>query len=139
MSPVVAPPQVVELEAHAPDVRGLGFSVPALCLEHLGHLGDVHVASIEPGHVRGDHFHLERREMILVLPHDRWTLYWDEGEGTPPHSRAFLDASATAVLISPSCAHAVENDGARAMWIVAVSDGAYDPDAPDAHRRVVSG
>ncbi len=97
------------------------------------------MASIEPGHVRGDHFHVERREMILVLPHDRWTLCWDGGEGTPAQSRGFLDASATAVLISPLSSHAVKNDGTRTMWIMAASDGAYDPDAPDAYRRVVSG
>jgi dTDP-4-dehydrorhamnose 3,5-epimerase-like enzyme len=131
-------PVVVELAQHSDDGRGFSFSLPAVCREQLGRIGDMHLASIEPGHVRGDHFHVERREVLVVFPHDAWSLHWDGGEGTPAAHRDFTDVAAIAVIISPHTAHAIRNDGTHAMTMISMTDGEYDPDRPDAYRRVVS-
>jgi dTDP-4-dehydrorhamnose 3,5-epimerase-like enzyme len=131
-------PQCVALEEHPADVRGRSFSVPALCLEYLGEPRDMHVAGIEPGHVRGNHFHVQRRELIVVLPHDAWSLHWDAGADTEPARRRFVDAGAVAIAIPPGAAHAIRNDGAATLWLIAATDGPYDPANPDAHRRVLT-
>jgi oxalate decarboxylase/phosphoglucose isomerase-like protein (cupin superfamily) len=97
----------------------------------------MHVASLEPGHVRGNHFHVARHELIVVLPHEAWSLHWDAGAETRPSSRSFHRAGALAITIPPHAAHAIRNDGSATLWLMAATDGPYDPANPDAYRRVV--
>lgn len=127
------------------DARGASFP---LCLSAIApplaqafgppfELQDAHVALLRPGSVRGNHFHLLRHEILLVLTGVKWSLWWDCGEGTAPRSRSFDGSQALAVFVAPNCSHAVRNDGERDMHIVGLSDRVYDRSAPDAHPRKV--
>jgi oxalate decarboxylase/phosphoglucose isomerase-like protein (cupin superfamily) len=127
---------VVVLEDHG-DSRGASFSVPLEYLEFLGALKDLHVAAILPGCVRGNHFHVERREVIVVHHEDAWSLHWDAGEHTPVSNRTFDGAGVVAMAVPQHSAHAIRNDGAAPLWIFAATDGRYSPEAPDAFRREV--
>jgi uncharacterized cupin superfamily protein len=121
----------------APDARGASFALAAEQLGFLGPLRDVHVASILPGHVRGQHYHAERRELIVVIHEDDFSLHWDEGAGTAARERAFAGAGVVAITVEPHAAHALRNDGTRTLWLLAASDAPYDPRRPDAHPRSV--
>jgi dTDP-4-dehydrorhamnose 3,5-epimerase-like enzyme len=118
------------------DFRGSSFTVPAAALEFLKRVADTHLASTRSGAVRGNHYHLRRREAIVILPGAAWSLHWDEGEDTPPQHRQFDGASAVLVLVSPRGSHAVRNDGKELLWLVAMSSEAYDP-AETVARKVV--
>ncbi|PYX43661.1 MAG: hypothetical protein DMG79_21935 [Acidobacteria bacterium] len=48
------------------DARGFSFTAPAEALAFVGRTADVHLASTGPGAVRGNHYHLRRREAIVV-------------------------------------------------------------------------
>ncbi len=109
------------------DARGLSFTAPTEALEFVGRMADVHLASTKPGAVRGNHYHLRRREAIVVLPGTPWSLHWDEGEGSAAQHRVFDGTCAVLVLVSPGASHAVRNDGAGLMWLVAISSETYDP------------
>ncbi len=97
----------------------------------------MHVATIEPGAVRGNHFHAVRREVLVVMAEDRWSLHWDEGVGTPVQERGFPGPSTVLVIVPTGMSHALRNDGAVAMRMLGVTDGPYDADNPDAFPRVV--
>ena len=121
------------------DQRGLSFSVPAAYLEFIGAPRDIHVASIRPGRVRGNHYHVERKELILVVAGDKWSLHFDTGEGTAVSVRTFAGGTAVAIAMPPHCAHALRNEGLESLWLFAATDGPYDPARPDAFpRRVVA-
>lgn len=100
------------------DARGSSFGVEL----PFPNVAECHVATVRPGAIRGNHFHTRRREVLVVLYADRWTLLWDEGEGTPVHSRAFDGAGAVVMEADPHCAHAVRNDGARDLHLVSLGD-----------------
>jgi len=127
--------QISELDNHG-DARGSSFALPSPALDFLGRVCDLHLASTGPGAVRGNHYHLHKREAIVVLPSAAWSLHWDEGEGTTVQHRTFDGDRAVMVLVSPGCSHAVRNDGARLLWLVACSSEAYDP-ATVVARKVV--
>jgi len=127
--------QITELK-NCGDARGLSFTAPPEALAFVGRMSDVHAASIKPGAVRGNHYHLRRREAIVVLPGANWSLHWDEGEGATPQQRQFEGSSAVIVLVSPGQSHAVRNDGDCDLWLVAISSEAYDP-AESVARKVV--
>jgi len=105
-------------------------------LTFVGRMSDVHLASTKPGAVRGNHYHLRRREAIVVMPGTKWSLHWDEGEDSQPQHRDFDGSKAVLVLVSPGQSHAVRNDGDREMWLVAISSETYDP-AESVTRKVV--
>jgi dTDP-4-dehydrorhamnose 3,5-epimerase-like enzyme len=118
------------------DDRGMSFTVPAEALEFLGKVLDVHLASTKPGAVRGNHYHLRRREAIVVLPGCGWSLHWDGGEASSAQSRQFNGTSAILVTVPPGSSHAVRNDGESTLWLIAFSSETYDP-AETVARKVV--
>jgi oxalate decarboxylase/phosphoglucose isomerase-like protein (cupin superfamily) len=126
----------VELTNHA-DARGSSFVVPPELLAGFP-VVDMHVATIEPGSVRGNHFHLERRELLVVMADDTWSLHWDGGAGTAVHKRDFAGPGAVLVSVPIGSSHAIRNDGSAPMRMVALTNGPYDPDRPDAHPRIVT-
>jgi oxalate decarboxylase/phosphoglucose isomerase-like protein (cupin superfamily) len=88
------------------------------------------------GAVRGNHYHLRRREAIVVLPGAAWSLHWDEGDGSRAQRHEFDGTMGILVLVSPGASHAVRNDGQQPLWLVAISSEAYDP-SETAARKVV--
>ena len=119
------------------DQRGFSYTVEDRQLSFLGSVEDVHFSSTLPGHIRGNHFHRLRKEVLIVRHEDCWTLAWDWGEGTDVETRKFEGAGTVAVEIEPLASHAVRNDGQRPLLIFAMTDGLYDPANPDSYGRVM--
>jgi oxalate decarboxylase/phosphoglucose isomerase-like protein (cupin superfamily) len=109
------------------DVRGFSFTTPPEALDFVGEIRDMHLASTLPGAVRGNHYHLRRREAIVMLPGTTWSLHWHEGEGMATEKHSFDGSSAVLILISPGTSHAVRNEGSTPLWFVACSSEPHDP------------
>lgn len=127
--------QISELN-NSGDARGFSFTAPSEALEFVGRMADVHLASTKPGGVRGNHYHLRRREAIVVLPGSSWSFHWDEGNSMPAEHRSFDGGCAVLVLVAPGASHAVRNDGTAPLWLMAISSETYDP-AESVARKVV--
>ena len=128
---------LIEALADSTDQRGRGFSVIAGQLARVGDVRDVHITTINPGCMRGNHYHPSRRELIAVLYRDAWSLHWDTGAGTAVTHRSIQGVGG--VLVGPPAgwSHAVRNDGGVELVLVALSDVAYDHAHPDVVRRDV--
>jgi oxalate decarboxylase/phosphoglucose isomerase-like protein (cupin superfamily) len=129
-----------EVEAHVlsedGDDRGRSWQA-GQAVDFLDAIEDLHVMTLDPGCVRGNHFHRLKREILIVDHAGEWTLFWDRGPEEEPRERRFKRAGVVAVLVPPGCAHAIENRGGGTMRIVAISDRPYDEHAPDVDQRVV--
>lgn len=119
------------------DERGFSFSIPGALLGALSGIHDVHIASIEPGAVRGNHYHACKNEIISVSYESSCSFVWDEGEGSEVRRKDFAGAGSVAILVPPGGSHAVANTGDRPIFLVVMSDSPYDPEQPDAFKRVV--
>jgi len=119
------------------DQRGLSFQTGQQWIDFLGKLDDAHIATILPGAIRGNHYHLQRREVIAVLFNDEWQLAWDRGFDTAASVKQFSGAGAVLVEVDPGASHAVANTGTTLLWIIGLSNGAWDPSAPDAYPRIL--
>jgi oxalate decarboxylase/phosphoglucose isomerase-like protein (cupin superfamily) len=108
--------------------RGLSVSVLSEYLRAIGPVEDVHIAAIRPGAVRGNHFHTRKQELIAVAYQDRWSLHWDRGAGSAPQRRDFTGAGGVVIRPPVGWSHAIRNDSDSDLWIVALSDRAFDPD-----------
>lgn len=118
------------------DSRGVSFTIPAEAIAFLGRSADIHLASMKPGAIRGNHYHLRRRAALVVLPGPKWSLHWDEDEYSGSQHRAFNGAFAVLLLIWPGASHALRNDGTGELWWFSISSETYDP-AESVARKVV--
>ena len=118
------------------DGRGYSFTTPAEALAFVGAVKDAHFSSMVASAVRGNHYHLRRREAIVVLHEGPWSFHWDEGDGASAQKREFTGSGAVLILVSPGASHAVRNDGAGELRLVAFSSEEYDP-AETVARKVV--
>lgn len=131
------PVKLTEL-ANRGDDRGWSFFLPAHWALFLGNVEDVHPMSIEPGYVRGNHFHRERRELFLVFFTGAWSMRWDSGPDTAVRSKRFDGGGVVMVEIEPMASHAIVNDGSHQLYVVGLSSNAFNSERPDAYPRAVS-
>jgi dTDP-4-dehydrorhamnose 3,5-epimerase-like enzyme len=110
------------------DHRGSSFSIPEEWNRFLPSAVDLHITTLRPGHVRGNHYHRTRKEVIVVLHTDGWTLYWDSGGAQGTQTRAFTAGGAVLLTVEPGAAHAIVNSGTRDLYTFGLTDGRYDPD-----------
>jgi dTDP-4-dehydrorhamnose 3,5-epimerase-like enzyme len=118
--------QVLELPNRG-DARGLSFVVPDEALEFLSVVGNVHFAATKPGAVRGNHYHLRRREATIVLPGSKWSLHWAKDSNSDSQHREFDGNAAVLLLLWPQTVHAIRNDGSSELWLLAMQSEANDP------------
>jgi dTDP-4-dehydrorhamnose 3,5-epimerase-like enzyme len=127
---------VIELRDFG-DTRGSSYGVPDDVLAGGFPLANIHITTIEPGSVRGNHYHRQRRELLVVMAGDRWSLHWDTGADTPVQRRDFDRPGVAMITVPIGLSHAVRNDGAAVLRVIGLTDGPYDPECPDAFPRVV--
>jgi oxalate decarboxylase/phosphoglucose isomerase-like protein (cupin superfamily) len=109
------------------DNRGSSFTVPAEVVAFLGRVADVHIATVVPGAVRGNHFHLRRKEAVVVIHQTEWMLHWDNSDSSPASTQHFPGTGAEVICVDPGHAHAVQNTGAEPLILAAFSSEAYEP------------
>lgn len=120
------------------DARGSSFPVPAAWLAEAFVVRDAHISTVASGCTRGDHYHVDRHEVLAVMPSDRWSLHWDSGAGTDVRHQEFNGACAVIIRVPPLASHAIHNDGEEELRVIGLSDAPYDPERPDALSRRVS-
>jgi dTDP-4-dehydrorhamnose 3,5-epimerase-like enzyme len=119
------------------DIRGSSFQPGPELITFLGNLADMHIASILPGCIRGNHFHIKRREVILVIFADDWRVAWDQGTDTQVTVKSFSGFGAAVVEVDPYASHAVANTGKALLWVIGLSNGSWDACDPDSYPRIV--
>jgi len=105
--------------------------------DFLGNVDEVHMAEIEPGAVRGNHYHKSKKEVMVVWYADNWSFGWQSAEETKTKVKDFNGRGAMIVEIAPEAAHAIKNSGDEILRIIAFSDKRSDPRQPDTHRKVL--
>ena len=94
---------------------------------------NVHLAVTEPGHIRGNHYHLRGHEIAVVLGPALFR-YRDQGEIRDlqiPLGQAYR------LRIPPGVAHAFQSPGPAPMVIIAFNTVVHDPEHPDVVREVL--
>ena len=119
------------------DDRGSSFNLPADAYEFIGSIVDVHAAIIKPNSIRGNHYHIGRKEIIIVLFNDSFTLGWDRGERTISEQKTFSGKGAVAIYIKGGISHAIKNTGTKDISIFACNNSVYDKGIPDTIKRNV--
>lgn len=119
------------------DLRGDSFKIPDETFRFVDVINESHLATILPGAVRGNHYHVGRKEFIIVLHSDSWILAWDAKDGIDNQTREFQGEGAVIVEIEENISHAIKNTGGSEISIISFSNKKYKPENFDTIARVV--
>ena len=123
---------IIELE-HYSDARGFNTHPVDYKLLASGGVDNVHIVSLTPGAVRGNHVHHRQTEYFMLMggPCRVVAKNMETGE-TFEHTHNPGDV--VLYRADPGIAHVFKNIGDVEMFALCYSDLRYDPDNPDADR-----
>ena len=98
-------------------------------------LGHAHLASLEPGAIRGNHVHSGAAEYVLVWGGTAEIAWEDDGRVT----RETVSGEELVVFeIPPGVAHAVTNVGATTAYLIAYYFGLPEDGWPETERKTIT-
>ncbi len=101
------------------DKRGKVFEPLVLSELKSGNVRNIHIATMQPGAVRGNHMHAEQTERICFSGDIKIVV---QDSGGSREKMEFQDYECVRVTISPGIAHAFVNCGDRETFLVCYSD-----------------
>jgi oxalate decarboxylase/phosphoglucose isomerase-like protein (cupin superfamily) len=95
----------------------------------------LHAVSLNPGAIRGNHLHPLTTEWLFFCG-GPVRLSWQESPGTDPLSIVINDHH-TLVIIPPGVSHAIKNESAETVYLVAFRTAAPSAEGPEVLRAVI--
>jgi len=112
-----------------------GYVIEPVGLDAIPYQKNVHMALTEPGHIRGNHYHLRGHEIAVVMGPALFR-YREEPDGAVQDLN-IAPGEAYRLRIPPGVAHAFQNPGQVPMMIIAFNTEVHDPANPDVVRDVL--
>lgn len=113
-----------------------GFLVEFVKNNELGEddksFGQIYVTTINPGHVRGNHYHDKKNEYYAITSGS--VLLVVEDIATKERAERTVDASGGKVFrirVGPGFAHAIKNNSDEVITLTAYASKPYNPTDPD--------
>lgn len=130
---------MVEFVTYKPseDLRGYSFLLDDDIAKFIQAVRNLHVSTVLPGKIRGNHFHTKKREILFAMPGCRWLIAWDQGKHTAIKEQTFSGETAVLVKIAPLSSHAVKNVDKKDLVLLSMGKERYNPEDPDAQTRIV--
>lgn len=97
---------------------------------------NVHLVSVAPGCVRGNHYHRQMRERICLFGSRARIAVVDRHTGAR-EERDVADDKAWLLDIAPNVSHAIKNVGTGTLYLLCYADRPYDRERPDVTREVL--
>ncbi len=126
---------VQEIKQHA-DMRGwVVWPIPESIIT-CGRLSNVHIPSLKPGVIRGNHYHRHTVEYALILSGPCRAVFADTATG---EQEQMIFSAETPVLlrIAPGTAHAFRNEARHDIFLLCYDETLSGAATPDTHRHVI--
>jgi len=123
--------KIKELEVHSDERGWLVELLKANQLEKP--VKQIHIASIKPGHIRGNHYHSKRIEWFFIVA-GKAELFLQSIKDIKSKDRICFKLSSKkpkVITIFPNIAHSVKNIGKEMVYLVSAQSDIYNPKNPD--------
>jgi UDP-2-acetamido-2,6-beta-L-arabino-hexul-4-ose reductase len=126
--------EIKELKSHV-DKRG--WLVEMLKRNELKEdIKQIYVATIKPGGVRGNHYHLKRTEWFFIATGEA-EIFLEDIKTKEKIRLTFSSRKPKVITIPPKMAHAVKNSGREIVYLVSAQNTIYNPKDPDTFSQSV--
>ena len=122
--------KIEELSLHS-DARGCVFE--PLVASELGTQRNVHIVLTEPGHIRGNHYHVRGTEILAVVG-PALVRFKENGQISEIE---VAEKHAIRLTIPPGIAHAIKNSGTTTGLLIGFNTVEHDPAQPDVVRDML--
>ena len=127
--------QIKEIEFDQDD---RGWSIRPITDEEIsaGKIKDIHMVSMRPGAIRGNHYHAYKTEHIFVIGSTCRVVVMDNN--TKAREEKIIEQNKKALLvIPPHVTHAIENVGNEMSYLLCYSKVKEDLDMKDVMRNKI--
>ncbi len=104
------------------DQRGFCFILPPQVFDFLGAVQEMHVVELLPDAIRGNHYHQQRKEALIVVYEDDWLFAWQDLTADVAQQQVFSGRGAVLIALQANMIHAVKNIGQRNVVAVSCSN-----------------
>lgn len=126
--------KVKKLEIHS-DERG--WLVELLKSNELEKpVKQIHIASIKPGCVRGNHYHSKRTEWFFLVSGEAKFVLQDI-KTKKRISLRLSEKDPKVITIYPYISHGIKNIGKKTLYLISAQSDIYNPQKQDTFRREV--
>lgn len=125
--------QIIELVS---DTDERGFIVTPVSDEQLKSIYNLHIVSLKPGRIRGNHYHEHQIEYICVLGGPSRLLAIDNK--TDKKTDLILDGGKCPLIIMPpDVTHALKNIGKEAIYLLCYTNKPFSPNKRDTVKNII--
>ncbi len=119
------------------DKRGNAFVIPPKSIDFVKPITEMHFVTMVPGAIRGNHFHENRRELVVLNYENNWELSWQISEEDEIKSTHFSGQGTVVIEIQSKVVHTFKNTGSAPLHLFCYSNHQGEPNEPDTLRKVI--
>ena len=119
------------------DLRGTLYNVPDKDLLFLDNIQNIHFGKIHPNSIRGNHYHHQGKEVLIISYFDTWTLVWAKKDSAEISKKEFTGSGAVLIKVNKGIVHSVKNNGDKDLEIIALSNRIFSKEDPDTFARIL--
>ena len=119
------------------DTRGALYNILDTDLQFLDKIQNIHFGRICPGSIRGNHYHHQSKEMLIISYSDIWTLAWAKKDSDEISKKEFTGSGAVLIKVNEGIVHSVKNNGDKDLEIIALSDRIFSKETPDTFSKIL--
>jgi len=128
--------EIIELQ-NCGDTRGALYNILDTDMQFIDRIQNIHFGKISPGSIRGNHYHHQSKEMLIITYSDTWRLAWEEKDSAEISEKEFTGYGAVLIKINEGISHSVKNTGDRDLEIIALSNRIFSKEDPDTFTRIL--
>jgi len=128
--------EIIKLENYG-DTRGALYNIPDSDLQFLDKIQNIHFGIIHPNSIRGNHYHHQSKEMLIVTFLDAWTLAWAKKDSDEISKKKFTGSGAVLIKVNEGVGHSVKNNGDKDLEIIALSDRIFSKEGSDTYSKIL--
>ena len=127
---------IIKLKNHG-DIRGALYNIPDPDLQFLDKIQNIHFGKIHPNSIRGNHYHPQSKEMLIITYLDTWTLAWAKKDSNEISKKEFTGSGAVLIKVNEGVGHSVKNNGDKDLEITALADRIYSKEGSDTYSKIL--
>lgn len=128
--------EIIRLHNHG-DIRGALYNIPEPEIGFPGKIQNIHFGKICPDTCRGNHYHTQSKEILIIAYSDTWTLAWAQKDSAEISQKKFTGTGAALIRVNEGIAHTVKNTGKTDLDIIALSNRIFSKENPDTFTRIL--
>ena len=119
------------------DTRGALYNIPVTDMQFLDNIQNIHFGKIHPNSIRGNHYHHQSKEMLIISYSDIWTLAWAKKDSAEISKKEFTGTGTVLIKVNEGVVHSVKNNGDKDLEIIALSNRIFSKETPDTYSRIL--